>query len=127
VDGHDARIKLAVLANTLFPGGITLQEIACRGIREISPEHIREAARENLRWKLIADLQVHNGHLLAAVQPQKLPLADPLAQVAGTGNALVFTTDLLGELTISGPGAGRVATGYGILSDLLTIKTGQLS
>ena len=39
----------------------------------------------------------------------------------GATNALTFSTDLLGDVTIVGPGAGRIETGFSILTDLLKI------
>ena len=55
----------------------------------------------------------------ASVQPTRLPLSHPLAGVSGATNALTFTTDLLGEVTLIGPGAGGIPTGFAILSDIL--------
>ena len=45
----------------------------------------------------------------------------PLAGVSGPTNAVTYSTDLLGEVTLVGPGAGGRATGFGLLSDLLDI------
>jgi homoserine dehydrogenase len=39
----------------------------------------------------------------------------------GAQNALTFDLDLLGKVTIQGPGAGRLQTGAAILQDLLAI------
>jgi len=36
-------------------------------------------------------------------------------------NAITYTTDHLGDITIVGPGAGRIETGQALLSDLLAI------
>ncbi|NLF51576.1 MAG: homoserine dehydrogenase, partial [Leptolinea sp.] len=43
------------------------------------------------------------------------------AGVTGATNAITFTTQLLGDVTIIGPGAGRLATGYALVEDLLAI------
>jgi len=51
-------------------------------------------------------------------------MADPLANIMGVTNALTFATDCLGDITIVGPGAGRRATGYSLLTDLLSIARG---
>ena len=59
--------------------------------------------------------------MTAAVGPQKLPLSDPLAGVMGAQNALTFDLDLLGKVTIQGPGAGKLQTGAAILQDLLAM------
>ena len=39
----------------------------------------------------------------------------------GATNALAIKTDVLSEVTIVGPGAGRKETGFSMLNDLLTI------
>ncbi len=36
-------------------------------------------------------------------------------------NAIAFQTDTLSEVTIIGPGAGRLQTGQGLLADLIAI------
>jgi homoserine dehydrogenase len=57
----------------------------------------------------------------ASVRPTRLPLSHPLAGVSGAVNACTYTTDLLGDVTLVGPGAGRMETGYAVLGDLLEI------
>jgi homoserine dehydrogenase len=39
----------------------------------------------------------------------------------GAQNALTFDLDLLGKVTIQGPGAGKTETGQAILQDMLAI------
>ena len=36
-------------------------------------------------------------------------------------NAIHFRTELLGSLTVVGPGAGKRETGFSLLSDLLSV------
>ncbi|WP_441437207.1 hypothetical protein [Arthrobacter sp. M-10] len=36
-----------------------------------------------------------------------------------------FDTDLLGAVTVSGPGAGRVETAYALLSDIIAIHAAR--
>jgi homoserine dehydrogenase len=57
----------------------------------------------------------------ASVRPTALPYDHPLANVRGALNAITYTTDLLGEVTLIGAGAGRLQTGYALLNDLLAI------
>ena len=56
-----------------------------------------------------------------SVSPQLMDLSHPLAGVGGATNAMTITTDTLGDVTIVGPGAGRVETGFSLLNDLMTI------
>jgi len=41
--------------------------------------------------------------------------------IEGTTNAVVCTAGPLGEITISGPGAGPQLAGQGVLSDVIAI------
>jgi len=75
-------------------------------------------------WKLVAWVERTSDMVKASVRPIRLPKAHPLAGISGATNAITFVTKLLGEVTIVGPGAGRVETGYAILSDLLEIHHG---
>ena len=48
-------------------------------------------------------------------------MSDPLARVDGVMNAITIQSDTLPEITVIGPGAGRLATGQGLLADLIAI------
>lgn len=48
-------------------------------------------------------------------------MAHSLAGISGATNAVSFDTDLLGSVTVSGPGAGRIETAYALLSDIMAI------
>ncbi|TIS73670.1 MAG: homoserine dehydrogenase, partial [Mesorhizobium sp.] len=62
-----------------------------------------------------------DGGIAARVAPQRLALDHALAAVGGAINAISLKTDLLGAVTVTGPGAGRVETAYALLSDIITI------
>jgi len=127
IDGKDAQAKLAILANELFDLTIDLADIERVGISAITQVHIEDARREGKRWKLVATLSTGGDKIVAQVKPEKLALSDPLAQVKGSLNAITFSTDLIGDVTITGPGAGSKETGYAVLSDLLSLNTGVYS
>jgi homoserine dehydrogenase len=55
------------------------------------------------------------------VYPARLRLDDPLASVGGSTNAITYSTDVLGEVTLRGPGAGPRETAFALLTDLLAI------
>lgn len=117
VDGWDAAGKLLILSNALFDHAPKLGSMSVSGIRHLTPADIQQAAAEGMRWKLIAEATPEG----ASVQPVKIPLSHPLAGVGGTQNAVTFTTDLMGDITLVGAGAGRIQTGFAVLSDLLAL------
>jgi homoserine dehydrogenase len=121
VEGFDAAGKLVILANVLLRTPIGMEEVAREGITRLSKEDVCEAEEGGEVWKLIASLERTEGGVQARVHPQRVPRSHPLASVRGATNALTFTTDWLGDVTLIGPGAGRLETGYAILCDLLAI------
>ncbi len=117
VDGWDAAGKALILAAALFGRQFALADLDVRGIRDLTPEALAEAKAAGTRWKLIARVTPDGG----SVGPQRIPLDHPLAGVSGATNALTLTTDLLGDVTLIGPGAGGQQTGFALLSDLLDL------
>lgn len=121
VEGYDARAKVTILANVLMNVNLNINDVECEGITKITSENIEDAKKHNARWKLIGSVENVNGKINASVRPEMIPLTHPLAGVMGSTNAVTFTTDLLGDVTIIGKGAGRIETGFSILTDLLEI------
>jgi homoserine dehydrogenase len=122
VEGHDAAGKLVILANVLMGASIGVEDVEREGITHLTKEDVSEADNAGEVWKLIACLeQTEDGGIRARVRPERIPRAHPLASVRGATNAVTYTTELLGDVTLIGPGAGRLATGYAILCDLLAI------
>lgn len=118
VEGWDAAGKVLILANALFGGGLTMADLDVSGITAISAANIADAKAAGQRYKLIASATPDGG----SVKATRLPLADPLANVGGSTNAITFETDLLGDVTLIGAGAGKLETGFAILADLLAIQ-----
>ncbi len=118
VEGWDAAGKLLILGNALFGSGLAMADLDVSGITAISAADIAEAKAAGQRYKLIASATPAGG----AVKATRLPLDDPLASVGGSTNAITLETDLMGEITLIGAGAGKLETGYAILSDLMAIK-----
>lgn len=121
VEGHDARGKVTILANIVMGASIKISDVSCEGITKISKADMDEAKAKNARWKLIGSVEKKDGKVTGSVAPEMIDLSHPLAGVMGATNALTFTTDLLGDVTIVGPGAGKIETGFSILTDILAI------
>lgn len=126
IEGYDVQLKVLILANELLGARIQLADVQRQGISSLTPEDIREAAREGLRWKLVGSAERKaDGTVTAAVGPVALPLDHGLAGISGATNAVSFSTDLLGPVTVSGPGAGRMETAYALLSDIIAMHAKQ--
>ena len=116
LDGLDAAAKLVILANWVMGMKVTLPDIKCTGIRNVTTTDIEDAAKNKCAVKLIASC---NKDLI--VSPRQVSLDDPLC-VNGTLNAISLTSEHSGTQTIIGRGAGGMETASSILRDLLDIR-----
>ncbi len=124
VKGWDALAKVTILAGVFFGAKGKPSDYSCRGITKITSADIAKAKKAGKRYKLIGRIWRQNGVVKASVSPKQIDLNHPLAGVGGAANALTVTTDTLGDVTIVGPGAGRIETGYSLLIDLIKIGGG---
>ena len=116
LDGLDAAAKLVILANWVMDLKVTMRDIKRTGIRNVSEQDIKNAAKKKCAVKLIASC---NKDL--TVSPIEVSVDSPLC-VNGTLNAISFTSEHSGTQTIIGRGAGGIETASSILRDLLDIR-----
>lgn len=122
IEGGDVRLKVSILASQVMGVDIAPEEISTQGISELTAEAIEFAQKNSQVWKLIGSVsRAEDGQVTAAVRPLALDRTHPLAGIVGATNAVTFETDLLGQVTVSGPGAGRIETAYALLSDIAAI------
>lgn len=121
VEGFDAAAKVVILANLLMGEALSLDEVRREGITDLDVEDVVAAPKGGHRWKLLGKVERDGERVVASVGPTRVPLEHPLASVGGATNALTFATDLLGDVTLIGPGAGREETAYAVVGDLLAI------
>ena len=118
VKGLDTALKLVILANTVWGTGAGLRDVEVTGIDLITPQAIRLAMDDEAAIRLIGEaIPARN---LLRVSPRILPRSHPLL-VEGTLNAVTVVTDMAGELTFIGKGAGSTETASAVIGDLLSI------
>jgi homoserine dehydrogenase len=119
IDGWDAAVKVAALVIVLMGEKIRLNDVQRRGIRQLTGEQVREARVAGTPYKLVCRAQRTPTGVVARVGPERLPLSDPLAGVAGTSSIVYFETDIFPGLCITEDNPGLFATAYGMLADFI--------
>ncbi|MGB0901758.1 homoserine dehydrogenase [Halocynthiibacter sp.] len=123
IGGSDVLMKVLILSNQLLGHGADHTTSVCNGLGDLTEEDVRSARNDGFRWKLIGEGRLDDaGNPAISVRPLRLPETDALASVSGPTNAVTFETDLLGDVTVTGPGAGRIETGFALLSDIIAIQ-----
>lgn len=121
IEGHDTAHKLSILTSLAFGCRISADDIYLEGISNISQADIRAAGELGYRIKLLGVAQKSENGIEQRVHPTMVPTSSVIAQVHGVTNAVAIETDMLGELLLSGPGAGGNATASAVIGDLADI------
>lgn len=111
--GIDAAYKATILHHLSFYP-IDFKKVRVNGIENLSEEEIREAKIKGTPIRLVATIEDDK----VEVRPTKVHEDGPLA-VNGTSNVALIETDLLGELTLKGSGAGIKETASGVVGDII--------
>jgi homoserine dehydrogenase len=117
VEGIDTAVKLVILANSVFGMNATYKDVDVAVITNITSDALQLAAEAGYVIKLIGEVS-REGCL--KVRPRLVPRDDPL-NVSGTLNVATIKTDLAGNITVIGKGAGPIEAASAIIADLISI------
>ena len=126
VEGMDVMMKVIILSAALFEQQIGPEDVDRTGITGITNDMIASAAKNGQRYKLIGSGAFdQQDNYTAKVAPELVPADDVLYGISGAINALSVTCDELGDVMVTGPGAGLKETAYALLSDLIFALQGE--
>lgn len=118
VDGVDTATKVVILASAVLRLGATVKDVTIEGIRDLDAARVRAAREAGASLKLLGEIDAASGAL--SVAPRPVPRHGPL-DVPDNLNAVQFTLEHAGEVTLVGRGAGGSETATAILRDLADI------
>ncbi len=124
VGGYDAKYKAIILALHGFGLLSSPDELLNLGIQNIDKIDISFANENNWRIKQVASIVKNKGNLIGAfVLPEFITTNDPLYDIHYENNAIQLE-DKNQPFLYKGKGAGDIATGMAVLSDLQSINHG---
>ncbi|MDP2654472.1 MAG: homoserine dehydrogenase [Candidatus Omnitrophota bacterium] len=123
ISGMDSAHKLAILTSLTLGKFLKIEDIYTEGITHISHVDIEHAESMNLTIKLLGIAKRVENAIEARVHPTLISKDHPLASINGIYNALFLSTEPLGDILISGEGAGQMAAASGVISDLLNLAS----
>jgi homoserine dehydrogenase len=121
VEGHDAARKMAILSTLGFHVDMSLEDVDCKGISQVTAEDISYAKKLGYEIKLLGIAQRDDDLVEVSVQPTLVHQTHPLASVNGVFNAIYVHGEAVGETMFYGPGAGELPTATAVVSDLVTV------
>ena len=124
VEGFDAAYKITTLATIAFGKRIKLENVYREGITKIRPEDMKAANEMGYKIKLIASAELNkNGEADVRVHPMLVPKSKTLAHIDYVTNAVSLSGHPVGDVTLSGPGAGEFPTASSVVGDILAIAS----
>ncbi|MDN4606237.1 homoserine dehydrogenase [Sporosarcina highlanderae] len=122
VSGMDAFRKLMILSSLAFGEQPDWDEVPVVGIDHLPSNEITDAAKEDYRYRHVADIWLdEKGEPQGTVGPALIGANHPFFNIDGVDNAVIVETEYLGSLTVVGPGAGMYPTGSAMIADLIHI------
>ena len=119
INGWDAAVKTAALITVLMDVPIRLDEIAREGIRDLTPQALRNAKRDGWPFKLVCRTKREGEGVKASVAPEKVLASSPMGKITGTSSYICFETDIFPSLAVTEENPGLYATAYGMLADFV--------
>ena len=124
LEGWDAAVKVAALANVLMDGELAPEAVAREAVGADTASRARAAAAAGRRVKVVCEASRDGGRVTGRVALRELGPGDPFALVEGTGSALRLFTDLPGRMVVTEEHPDLFTTAYGAIADLLAIRDG---
>lgn len=123
VEGVDTALKAMILSQSLMNADVPdISEIEIKGISDIDPDLFVKARKNSERIRLVARSNIIKGKNSISVSPVSLSRDHPLYNLPGAVNGLVLSTDILGNVSLTGKGAGSRETGFALLKDLISLS-----
>ncbi|QLK86246.1 homoserine dehydrogenase [Staphylococcus sp. 17KM0847] len=122
VEGIDAARKVVITSYLSFNQVIKLDDVVTEGISRVTTDDIHAARQLGYKIKLIGKGTYTNGEVQASVKPTLIAQSHQLAAVENEYNAIYVIGDAVGETMFYGKGAGSLATGSAVVSDLLNVS-----
>ncbi|WP_028392634.1 homoserine dehydrogenase [Bacillus cihuensis] len=127
VEGYDAFYKAVILSELAFGEIPNWEESIRQGIQSITPEQIELFSAFGYRFKHVASMEKTAKGILCTVKPVLVNETHPFYQIEGVQNAVSIDGDIVGNISLQGPGAGMFPTASAIIEDLVYINKHSFS
>lgn len=121
VMGYDAARKLSILSTIAFNKKVFWKDQLIEGITNIDLLDFKYADKINCKVKLVASSIKGEDGVFSTIRPTLVSNDSILSLINNEFNAVVLNGDSVGEVVLTGKGAGKLPTGSAVYADLLDI------
>ncbi|MBU8880129.1 homoserine dehydrogenase [Bacillus sp. FJAT-29790] len=129
IEGYDAFYKAVILSELVFGESPKWEESIREGITAITSEQMDVFSSLGFRIKHVASIEKTTKGIQCTVKPVLVNEAHPFYQIEGVQNSVSIDADIVGNISLQGPGAGMFPTASAIIEDLIHLgkKSNRLS
>ncbi len=121
IDGWDTAVKLLLIANTVMGLELSLDDIKVQGITNVPPALLEAARKEGKALKLLGKVHRKEGNISAEVSVSAIDRSHPLFGVEGTNKGVVYFTDSMGAIAVTGGKSDPRGAAAALLKDIINI------
>lgn len=127
VMGYDAARKLSILSTLAYDNRVYWKDLYLEGITSIDERDMEYAKKLDCKIKLVGQSSLKEDKVSAFVRPVLVENNSILAKVDNEFNAVIVNGDSVGEISFVGKGAGKLATGSAVYSDVIDIIDNRIN
>jgi homoserine dehydrogenase len=127
VDGYDAARKILILTALIYGQHFALEDVFIHSIRKVATLDFENLSKLGKTIRFVVSTEHNDGGLYLAARPLAVPIASVLGQTHYVDNCVVVKHSHLNEISLKGPGAGRLPTANAMVADLVRLKGKQFS
>ena len=119
VSGEDAAQKLAILAQLAFDTPVRRTTVV--GIEGVTKHDVERASMNGRVIRQVAEARRVTGGVELVVEPREIAATHPFAMLVNEQNGVLIQGRAVGDVYLSGRGAGSLPTAAAVLSDVLNL------
>lgn len=120
IDGIDTCRKICILSSLAFGKQLAPEKVFTEGIRNVSLQDIKNAAKFGCKIKLIARSEAGDGGIVDTfVCPMLVPQSCPLYNIEDVFNGIMVNGNVIGDVMFYGRGAGQLPTASAVVADIM--------
>ena len=127
ISGGDALCKIALASSLAWNGIVDKHTVPCEGITHITAEDTKAAEALGYTCKLLARAVRNGDSICATVEPTLVKTGSVAAGIRLVENMAYWKGQNAGIQRFTGAGAGRYATAYAVLNDLMDMNGSGLA
>ena len=120
IEGWDTAYKILILANVFFQADLHLEDVIVNGLNA-RLEKAGDFITDREGYKLLGRCEKKQGSLRIEVGPARLGRDHPLYSIKGTEKGILFQTDTMGTIVVTGGKSDPTGAAAALLKDIIGI------